>query len=105
MFCNFRNFATLALLLLATLCSSLVNSEDPLLHVVNNDDIELRKVFDPRDKNAGYQRRYTIDVAGKSEECFFLPDVEKNQVLNYHFMVKNIVEIFYATPCNTKIAL
>jgi hypothetical protein len=75
---------TLALLLLSL--NGLVIGEENPVDIVNA-DIELSRVFDPRDRNSGYMRRYTIDVAHKSEECFFLPDVQENQILNYHFMV------------------
>lgn len=52
------------------------------------DEVDLGAIFDPSDSNAGYQRRYTIDVLPKAEDCFYLQNVRENQVLNYHFMVK-----------------
>ncbi len=47
----------------------------------------ISDVFNPSDPNAGYQRKYTITVAAKAEDCFFIEDVQMNQVLNFHFMV------------------
>ena len=47
---------------------------------------ELAAVFDPSSAD-GYQRRYTISVAPKSEECYFVQGMQEGQKLNFHFMV------------------
>ena len=73
-----------------------VSSNSEIPNRVNNNNnqaaaageaVDLGTIFDPSDSNAGYQRRYTIEVLSKQEECFFLPNIRENQVLNYHFMV------------------
>jgi hypothetical protein len=30
-----------------------------------------------------------INVANKAEDCYFIPDVQVNQILNFHFVVRN----------------
>ena len=47
---------------------------------------DVAAVFDPSSAD-GYQRRYTINVAAKSEECYFVSGVKLGQTLNFHFMV------------------
>lgn len=49
----------------------------------------IKEVFNPDDYN-GIQRRYTIDVLPKKEECFFLSNLSERQKLNFHFMVKKL---------------
>ena len=61
--------------------------------------VDLGTIFDPSDSNAGYQRRYTIEVHPKQEDCFFLPNVRENQVLNYHFMVRTLGTIMANNHC------
>lgn len=49
-------------------------------------DPDLEFVFNP-DVYDGYQRKFTVDVEPKREECFFLENVQPGHKLNYHFMV------------------
>ena len=56
----------------------------------------IDKVFDLNDPEAGYQRKYTVNVGPKSEDCFVLESVLIGQIMNFHFMVRLQKEtIFY----------
>ena len=48
---------------------------------------EVEEVFDPESDEESYQRRYVINVANKAEECYFIPGVRRNQVINFHYVV------------------
>lgn len=55
---------------------------------------EAEEVFDPdNDDEDSYMRRYSITVANKAEDCFFIPEVKSHHVLNFHFVV-SFKEIF-----------
>ena len=51
----------------------------------------IEKVFDPNDPKAGYQRKYTINVGAKSEDCFVIEEVIMGQIMNFHWMVRNLI--------------
>ena len=48
---------------------------------------EVEDAFDPDDDEDSIQRKYVINVANKAEDCYFIPDIKVNQVLNFHFVV------------------
>jgi len=48
---------------------------------------EVEEAFDPDDDEDSIQRQYVINVANKAEDCYFIPDVKINHVLNFHFVV------------------
>ncbi|XP_059088361.1 transmembrane emp24 domain-containing protein B-like isoform X1 [Tigriopus californicus] len=56
---------------------------------VHGEEASVETVFDPNDDQQGYQRRYIIEVLSKKEECFFIENVQENQIFNFHFMVTN----------------
>ncbi len=49
-------------------------------------DPDVEFVFNP-DVYDGYQRRFTVDVPAKKEECFFVENVRPGHKLHFHFMV------------------
>ena len=51
-------------------------------------EVDIDKVFDPNDPKAGYQRKYTINVGAKAEDCFALEGVLMGQIMNFHWMVR-----------------
>ncbi len=50
-------------------------------------DAEVAAIFNPNLYD-GFQRKYTVEVGPKLEECFFLENLQLRQVLNFHFMVR-----------------
>ena len=54
----------------------------------SNQEVDIDKVFDPNDPKAGYQRKYTINVGAKAEDCFALEGVLMGQIMNFHWMVR-----------------
>lgn len=52
-------------------------------------DPRLQKVFEPNSEEESYQRKYIINVAPKAEDCYYIPDIKLNQIINIHFVVVN----------------
>ena len=48
---------------------------------------EVEMTFDPASGDDSYQRKFVINVGSKSEDCYFLPNVRNDQVINFHFVV------------------
>ena len=48
---------------------------------------EVEQAFNPDSDEDSYQRRYVVNVANKAQDCYFIPDVRMNQVLNFHYVV------------------
>ncbi len=71
----------LLLLLLLSLSSS--SGQEAASEV----DPEVAVAFNP-DVYDGYQRRFTVEVGPKTEECYFLDNVQAGHKINFHFMVK-----------------
>ena len=44
-------------------------------------------IFNP-DVYDGLQRKYTVEIGPKKEECYGIEGVQASQKLNFHFMVK-----------------
>jgi len=55
-------------------------------HSTRGEDIE--QVFDPDSDEISFQRKYVINVANKAEDCYFIPNVQTHQILNFHFVVR-----------------
>ena len=47
----------------------------------------VQEVFDPHSGEESYQRRYVISVLNKAEDCYYIPEVRTNQIINFHFVV------------------
>ena len=48
---------------------------------------DVQEVFDPHSGEESYQRRYVISVLNKAEDCYYIPEVRTNQIINFHFVV------------------
>ena len=55
-------------------------------HSTRGEDIE--QVFNPDSDEISFQRKYVINVANKAEDCYFIPNVQTHQILNFHFVVR-----------------
>jgi len=64
---------------------------------------EVEEAFDPDSEEDSYQRSYVISVANKAEDCYFIPDVKINQVLNFHFVVTSAGRSGQQLDISTKI--
>ena len=51
---------------------------------------DVQEVFDPNSGEESYQRRYVISVLNKAEDCYYIPEVRTNQIVNFHFVVSHI---------------
>jgi hypothetical protein len=49
---------------------------------------DIEQVFDPDSDEISFQRKYVINVANKAEDCYFIPNVQTHQILNFHFVVR-----------------
>ena len=48
---------------------------------------DVQEVFNPHSGEESYQRRYVISVLNKAEDCYYIPEVRTNQIINFHFVV------------------
>lgn len=61
-----------------------------LVHVLictTEESQDIAEIFDPDTDEVSFQRKFVINVANKAEDCYFIPDVQLNQILNFHFVV------------------
>lgn len=56
------------------------------------EELGVDEVFNLNSGNQGYQRRYTTIVAAKTEDCYFIENVNQDQLINFHFMVSMRLE-------------
>ena len=54
---------------------------------------DVQEVFDPHSGEESYQRRYVISVLNKAEDCYYIPEVRTNQIVNFHFVVSHFSSI------------
>ena len=54
---------------------------------------DIQEIFDPDSDEVSLQRKYVINVANKAEDCYYIPNVQINQILNFHFVVSKVDRI------------
>ena len=62
-----------------------------LIGIAGSQDIQ--EIFDPDSDEVSLQRKYVINVANKAEDCYYIPNVQINQILNFHFVVSKVDQI------------
>jgi len=67
----------------------------------SNPDVE--EAFEEDEDEDSIQRQYVINVANKAEDCYFIPDVKINHVLNFHFVVTSAGRSGQQLDISTKI--
>lgn len=63
----------------------------------------VEETFSQDDSQDSYQRSYVINVANKAEDCYFIPEIRKSQVFNFHFVVVNAGRAGQQLDISTKI--
>jgi len=63
----------------------------------------VKEAFDPRSGEQGYQRKITLMIAPKTEECYWLENVELHHRINLYFMVTNVDENGKALDISLKV--
>ena len=78
-------------MLLFKKCSNLnVLIVSVLVLVSTTESQDIEEIFDPDSDEVSLQRKYVINVANKAEDCYYIPNVQFNQIFNFHFMVRSI---------------
>ena len=49
---------------------------------------DIEEIFNPNSDEISFQRKYIINVANKAEDCYFISNVQVNQKVNFHFVVR-----------------
>ena len=72
-------------LLIVCLIRSVINDNNPQAPVSNDPDVQA--VFAVDENERSLQRKFTIIVNQKAEDCYFITNVREKRTLNIHFMV------------------
>ena len=72
-------------LLILCLISSVINDNNSPAPSSNDPDVQA--VFAVDENERSLQRKFTIVVNQKAEDCYFITNVKEKRTLNIHFMV------------------
>ena len=71
--------------LIFCLISSVINDNSSPVPLSNDPDVQA--VFAVDENERSLQRKFTIVVNQKAEDCYFITNVREKRTLNIHFMV------------------